>query len=163
MEQCGMEVIEFEGSNIMTRTLLPWNHWTPVLFEDLGKEMNRLFNHLGDENGESRAFAPRINIAETDKAYEVTLDLPGMKAEDFNIEFKDGQLWISGERKHEDEEKGKTFHRVERYYGQFRRVITLGTDVDSDKVEATYRDGVLSLQVPKVEAVQPRRINVKSS
>ena len=147
----------------MTRALSPWNHWTPVLFEDLGKEMNRLFNHSGDAaNGESRAFAPRIDIAETDKAYEVSLDLPGMKAEDFNIEFKDGELWITGERKQETADQGKTFHRVERYHGQFRRVITLGTDVDADKVEATYRDGVLSLHVPKVEAVQPRRINVKS-
>lgn len=146
----------------MTRALSPWT-WTPVTFEDLGKEMNRLFNHFGEgENGESRAFAPRIDIAETDTSYEVSLDLPGMNAQDFNIEFKDGQLWISGERKQTNDEKGKTFHRIERYHGQFRRVITLGTDVDADKVEATYRDGVLSLHVPKVEAVQPRRINVKS-
>lgn len=133
------------------------------MFEDLGKEMTRLFSHFGDaENGESRVFAPRIDIAETDTSYEVTLDLPGMTAQDFNIEFKDGQLWISGERKHANAQKGKTFHRVERYHGQFRRVITLGTDVDADKVEATYRDGVLNLHVPKAESVQPRRINVKS-
>lgn len=146
----------------MTRSLSPWTHWTPMMFEDLGKEMNRLFNHFGDtENGESRAFAPRIDIAETDTSYEVSLDLPGMNAQDFNIEFKDGQLWISGERKQANEEKGKTFHRIERHHGQFRRVITLGTDVDADKVEATYRDGVLTLHVPKIEAVQPRRISVK--
>jgi HSP20 family protein len=158
-----MEVRELEGSKIMSRALSPWSHWTPVLFEDLGKEMNRLLSHLGDaENGESRSFAPRIDIAETDKSYEVSLDLPGMKSDDFNIEFKDGQLWISGERKQQAEEKGKTFHRVERYHGQFRRVITLGTDVDAEKVEATYRDGVLKLHVPKVASVQPRRINVKS-
>jgi HSP20 family protein len=147
----------------MTRALSPWTHWTPVLFEDLGKEMNRLMNHFSDtENGESRLFAPRIDIAETDTSYEVSLDLPGMKTDDFNIEFKDGQLWISGERKQETAEKGKTYHRVERSYGQFRRVITLGTDVDAENVEATYREGVLNLHVPKVAAVQPRRINVKS-
>lgn len=147
----------------MTRTLSPWTHWTPVSFEDLGKEMNRLLGHFGDtENGESRGFAPRIDIAETYKSYEVSLDLPGLNSEDFNVEFKDGQLWISGERKQETEEKGKTFHRVERHYGQFRRVITLGTDVDAENVEATYRDGVLSLHIPKIAAVQPRRINVKS-
>jgi len=147
----------------MTRTLFPWTHWSPVSFEDVGKEMNRLLERFGDtENGESRLFAPRINIAETDKSYEVTVDLPGMKAEDFNIEFKDGQLWISGERKHEAEEKGKTYHRVERNYGQFRRVIALGADVEVEGVEANYRDGVLSLHVPKVAAVQPRRISVTS-
>jgi HSP20 family protein len=147
----------------MTRTLFPWNQWTPVLFEDFGKEMTRLMERFGDvDNGESRMFAPRVNIAETDKAYEVTVDLPGLKAEDFNIEFKDGQLWISGERQHESEEKGKTYHRVERNYGQFRRVIALGADVDAEGVEANYRDGVLTLNVPKVAAVQPRRIAVKS-
>jgi HSP20 family protein len=144
----------------MTRALSPWN---PMLFEDLGKEVNRLFNHFQDtENGETRAFAPRIDIAETDASYEVSLDLPGMKVDEFNVEFKDGQLWISGERKHESTEKGKTYHRLERYHGQFRRVIALGTDVDADKVEATYRDGVLSLHVPKLAAAQPRRISVKS-
>lgn len=147
----------------MARALSPWTQWSPVLFEDFGKEMNRLLGHFGDtENGESRLFAPRINIAETDQAYEVTVDLPGMKPDDFNIEFKEGQLWISGEKKQECEEKGKSYHRVERHYGQFRRVITLGTDVDAENVDATYRDGVLTLQVPKVAAVQPRRINVKS-
>lgn len=148
----------------MSRTILPWNAWNPGLFEDMGKEMNRLMERFYEgENGESRFFAPRLNIAETDTAYEVTAELPGMKPEDFNIEFKDGQLWITGERKQEAEEKGKTYHRLERRYGQFRRVITLGTDVDVDRVDASYRDGILSLNVPKIPAVQPRRINVKSS
>lgn len=147
----------------MSRTLLPWSHWTPGVFEDVSKEVNRFMERFYDgENGESHYFAPRVNIAETDQAYEVSLDLPGMKPEEFNIEFKDDQLWITGERKHETEEKGKTYHRVERSYGQFRRVISLGTDVDVEHVEANYRDGVLTLQVPKVPAAQPRRINVKS-
>src|SRR5262245_21010087 len=142
----------------MTRTLFPWTHWTPVSLEDFGKEVNRLFERFGDAEGnDARHFAPRVNFAETDNTYEVTVDLPGMKAEDFNIEFNDGQLWISGERKHEAEEKGKTFHRVERTYGQFRRVIALGADVNPEGVEANYRDGVLSLHVPKIEAVQPRK------
>lgn len=148
----------------MSRTLLPWNHWSPALFEDVGKEMNRLVERFydGETNGESRFFAPRLDIAETDTSYEVTVELPGMKSEDFNIEFKDGQLWISGERHQESEEKGKTYHRMERRHGQFRRVIALGTDVDVDKVEASYRDGILSLNVPKIPAAQPRRISVKT-
>jgi HSP20 family protein len=147
----------------MSRTLLPWTHWTPGLFEDVGREMNRFLDRFHDtENGESRFFAPRVNIAETDKAYEVTVDLPGMKSDEFNIEFKDGQLWITGERQQETEDKGKTYHRVERRYGQFRRVIALGADVDVDNVDANYRDGVLTLNVPKIPAAQPRRINVKS-
>ena len=145
----------------MTRTILPWSNWTPVLFEDLGKEMGRFVERFAEGEGDPRVFVPRINIAETDQSYEVTADLPGMKSEDFHIEFKDGQLWITGERKQAMEEKGKTYHRVERRYGQFRRVIALGTDVDVEHVDATYRDGVLSVHVPKVVAVQPRRVNVK--
>lgn len=147
----------------MTRTLFPWTGWTPVSVEDFGKEMSRMWDRLSDREGvDSRLFAPRVNIAETAKSYEVTADLPGLKSEDIQIEFQDGQLWICGERKHESEEKGKTYHRVERSSGQFRRVIALGSDVDPDHVEATYRDGVLTVVVPKVAAVQPRRINVKS-
>ena len=145
----------------MSRSLVRWNQFAPSLFEDVGREMNRVLQHFGDWEGQNGYFAPSINVAETEKTYEVSVDLPGMKAEDFNLEFKDGQLWISGERKHETEEKGKTYHRVERSYGQFRRVITLGTDIDADHVDAEYKDGVLNVRVPKAQAVLPKRIQVK--
>jgi len=110
----------------------------------------------------SQWFAPKTNLAETKTEYEITLDLPGLKAEDFNLEFSDGQLWITGERKREKEEKGKTYHRVERSHGQFRRGVSLGPDVNADKIEAHYRDGVLTVVVPKAEAACPKRIEVKA-
>jgi HSP20 family protein len=109
----------------------------------------------------SKCFAPDTNLAETDSQFEVTLDLPGMKPEDFNLEFNDGQLWITGERQQEEEEKGKTYHRVERSYGHFRRGISLGPDVDPEKIEATYKDGILTVVVPKAPAACPRKIEVK--
>lgn len=149
----------------MTRTMVPWTVEPPRLFEDFRREMNQLVsNFFGREDGglEGAWFTPRMNIAETDKSYEVTLDLPGMKPEEFDIELKEGQLWVTGERKHEKEEKGKTYHRIERQYGQFRRIIPLDLPVDADKVEAEYKDGVLHVTVPKSETAKPKRIEVKA-
>jgi HSP20 family protein len=126
--------------------------------------MDHLFERfMGADSGDSvsQFFAPETNLAETDQGYEITVDLPGLKSEDFNLEFNDGQLWITGERKQEKEEQGKTYHRVERSYGQFRRGISLGPDVDTEKIDATYKDGVLTVLVPKAEAVLPRKIDVK--
>ncbi len=144
--------------------LSPWDMRFPRWLEDFRREMDELFqNFLGSEQGgEAAVFAPRTNVAETDKAYEVTVDLPGMKPEEFNVELKDGQLWITGERKHEAEERGKAYHRIERAYGQFRRVIPLDQNVDPDKVAAEYKDGVLRIEVPKSEAAQPKRITVQA-
>jgi HSP20 family protein len=107
-------------------------------------------------------FAPRTNIAETETEYEVTVDLPGMKPEDLHVEIKGDQLWLSGERKHEQEEKGKTFHRIERRYGRFERVIPLACPTDEAKISAEYKDGVLRVTVPKAEEARPRRIEVKT-
>jgi HSP20 family protein len=112
--------------------------------------------------GSSRAFAPRVNVAETESGYEVSIDLPGMKPEEFEVELKDNHLWITGERKHESEEDGKTFHRIERRHGRFRRVVPLDAPIKAEAVEAEYRDGVLRINVPKTEEVRPKRIEVKS-
>jgi HSP20 family protein len=109
----------------------------------------------------SQFFSPETNFAETEKQYEITLDLPGVKPDDFNLEFDDGQLWITGERKEEEEVKGKTYHRVERNYGRFRRGVSLGPDIDADNIEATYKDGVLTVIVPKAPTACPKKIVVK--
>jgi len=149
----------------MTRMMVPWEVSGPRWFDDFRSEMNQLMtNFFGSENGgeEANPFTPRTNIAETETGYEVTLDLPGMKPEEFNVELKEGQLWVTGERKHEHEEKGKTYHRIERHYGHFRRVIPLDATVDAEKVEADYKDGVLHVTVPKSEAARPKRIEVKA-
>ena len=145
--------------------LSPWDVHGSRWFDSLRREMDQLFNQfLGAENGgeQLHMFAPRTNVAETDKHYEISVDLPGLKPEEFNVELKEGHLWITGERRQETEEKGKAYHRVERMHGQFRRVIPLGMDVDADRVGAEYKDGVLRITVPKTEAAQPKRITVKA-
>jgi HSP20 family protein len=105
---------------------------------------------------------PPANVAETEENVEVTVELPGMKPEEVHVEFKNGELWISGERKAETEEKGKAFHRVERSYGEFRRVIPMPAAVNEEKIEAEYREGVLRITVPKTEESKPRHIRVKT-
>lgn len=149
----------------MTRTLVPWTTTPSRLFESLRREMNELMDQFfGSDGGTEFAlwFAPRVNLAETDQAFEVTVDLPGMKPEEFSVELKEGQLWITGERRQESEEKGKTYHRVERQYGRFQRVIPLPAAVNPEKIEAEYKDGVLHITLPKDETAQPKRIPVKT-
>ena len=149
----------------MTRTILPWNTRGGNWFDAVRREMDELVTRLQDvdnANEELASFSPRTNVAETKDAYEISLDLPGMKSEDFNIELHEGRLSVWGERSREEENSDKTWHRVERYYGKFRRTFALGQDVDMDRVEASYKDGVLTLVVPKVEKAQPRKIQVKS-
>ncbi len=80
-----------------------------------------------------------------------------------HVEFKGDQLWLTGERKHETEEKGKTFHRIERRYGRFERVIPLACPVNEANIAAEYKDGVLHVTVPKAEEARPKRIEVKAA
>jgi HSP20 family protein len=148
----------------MFGTLVPWTTRFPQTlfrFEDeINRVMDRFFRE--EQGGEMlEAFVPRTNVAESDAAVEVTVELPGMKAEDFTLEIHNGNLWITGEKKEEKEEKGKTFHRLERRHGTFRRVVPLPTTVNAEKVEAIYRDGVLKVALEKKEEVRPKAIAVK--
>lgn len=148
----------------MSTTLIPWKNRLPGLFDDFEREMSTLMSRFGNLGGgaELRSeFGPMANIAESDTEYEVTVDLPGLTPDEINVEFKHGDLWITGERKQESEEEGKRYHRVERRYGQFQRVLPLGDDVDAEHVDAQYKDGVLRLVIPKTETSQTKRITVK--
>jgi HSP20 family protein len=148
----------------MTTTLVPWNTRLPSVLETFRREMDRVMNRFFSEEGD-RNLRPWLtldaNIAETDKEFEISVDLPGLKPDEFNVEFKDGCLWITGERKQEQEQSGKTYHVVERSYGHFRRVINLGNEVDPDRIQAHYKDGVLTVIVPKAESARPKKIEVK--
>ena len=115
----------------MTRMLVPWTTRLPRGLDVFRNELdNALGRFLGPLEGEEiDSFAPHMNVAESEEAYEVTVDLPGMKPEEFNIEVKSGELWITGERKQEEEQQGKTYHRVERIYGAFERTFTLPNSI----------------------------------
>ena len=105
---------------------------------------------------------PKADISETDHAVEVRMDLPGIKPEEIDIQLSNNLLTVSGERKEEKEEKGKTFHRVERRMGTFSRSILLPCCVQEAKVDATYGNGVLSISLPKTDEAKAHKIKVNS-
>ncbi len=147
----------------MVRYLKPWNGTSGQLFDAFRREVDDLVGRIQDPSSwsdELASFAPRTNVAETDKQYEITLDLPGMKGDQFNIELHEGRLTVSGERTKEEAQEGKTFHRVERYFGKFSRTFNLGQDVDDTGVRAEYREGVLHVMIPKTTKAQPKRVQV---
>ena len=121
----------------------------------------------GDGNGQEALtmaeWMPLVDVAEDDKEYLITAELPEVKKEDVKVTLENGRLTITGERKFEKEEKNKKYHRVERSYGTFARSFTLPNDVDAAKVNAEFKDGMLRVRVAKSEAAQPRQIEVKAS
>ncbi|GIV60667.1 Hsp20/alpha crystallin family protein [Rhodocaloribacter litoris] len=134
----------------------------------LQREFDRLFDSFlsparseDTDAREAALWTPRVDLVETDDAYLIHMDLPGMSKEDLNINFHDGTLTVSGERKFETQEKDRNYVRVERQFGHFYRSFTLPKAVDEGKIGATYKDGVLEIRVPKAEEVKPRRIEVK--
>lgn len=110
-------------------------------------------------------FMPRVDVSESDSAMNVTAELPGMEEKDFQISLENETLVISGEKKTDLDEKGKNYHRIERSYGSFQRVIPLVSDIQEDKVEAVFKNGVLNITLPKTPAAvkQTRKITIKSN
>ena len=103
---------------------------------------------------------PAVNVVETDKSFDMEVAAPGMKKEDIDVSLHEGTLTVSGERKSEREEKdGETF-RSERFYGRFQRSVLLPTKVAADKVNASYKDGILTVTLPKTEEAKPKQIQV---
>lgn len=147
----------------MVRHITPFGNTGMQLFDVFRREMEDLAGRMteGEDTSEGATFVPRTNVSETDVAYELTLDLPGMKSEDFNIELHEGRLTVSGERASEETVEGKKLHRVERRFGKFRRTFNLGHDVDSEKVSAEYDAGVLRVVVEKSAKAKPTKIEVK--
>ncbi len=132
---------------------------------NLREEMEELFSRaFGEEIGtwSSERTVPSLDVAETDGGIEVRVDIPGMDAKDIDIQVHGNLLTISGERKEEREEKGKTYHRVERRVGSFSRSVTLPCPVKEDAVDAQYKNGILTVKLPKTEEAKSRKITVKT-
>ena len=106
-------------------------------------------------------WAPSVDISEDDKEYLIKADLPEVDKKDVKITVQDGVMAISGERKYEKEEKGKKYHRVERSYGSFERSFMIPADAEEEKVSAQYKDGVLTVHLPKGETAKPKRKEIK--
>ena len=107
-------------------------------------------------------WAPRVDISETDNEFIIKAEIPEVGKEDLKVTVDNNVLTIRGERKQEKEEKGKKFHRVERYYGTFARSFTLPENVDQAKIEASFKDGMLNLRLPKTGEVRAKEIEVKA-
>ncbi len=142
--------------------------WDPFReLEDMSDRLNRVFgksgvrSQTGQESMTVADWTPPVDICETEREYLIKTDLPELKREDVKITIQEGVLTLFGERKLEQEEKGKKFHRVERSYGSFWRTFSLPDKVDETRVTAEFRDGVLTLHLPKSEKARSRTIDIK--
>jgi HSP20 family protein len=133
----------------------------------LRREMDRLFRDFlpAREGGDSSnaMWAPRTDLSETDDAFVLTMDLPGISPDDVEITFEEGALNISGERQFTQEQERGQYHRIERSHGRFFRSFRFGNNADPDRIDADFEDGVLTIKVGKVEERKPRRIEVGRS
>lgn len=120
--------------------------YRPVTF---GNFMDRFFNDDFVGGKSLSKFSPQVDIAETDKEFELHFHVPGMKKDDIKIDVQDDRLTVSGERKMENEKKEKNFHSVESYYGTFSRSFYLPDNANVEKIDASYKDGVLNIVIPK--------------
>jgi|SRR5579859_1605681 len=134
----------------------------------LQNRMNQLFNQafggfedFGFEQPLTSAnFLPPVDILEDEHNITLQAEIPGVKEEDLNITLENNLLTISGERKFKDEEKKDNFHRIERRYGKFTRTFTLPAGVDSQKVNATFENGILNITLPKREEFKPKQVKI---
>ena len=131
---------------------------------DLRDEIDRLFdsplNQLTRTSQLLSDWTPALDVYEEKDSFVVKAELPGMKKEEIEVAFHDGSLSISGERKSETQHEGAEVSRAERFFGRFQRTVTLPTAVAADKVKAAYKDGVLTVTLPKTEEAKPKQIDV---
>ncbi len=139
-------------------SMVPW--FPKELFE-----LDGVFDSLMSRQNESPAdmLGVRLDLTENDQAYEVQLDLPGIRPEDVDIQVENNLLTIRGQRREELEEGGKDkqYHRVERRFGSFSRSVVLPATVSDSEAVAEFKDGVLKITLPKSEQARPRKINIK--
>jgi len=135
------------------------NETMPQTFTSM---LDRFFNESINTRNFS-GFTPHVDACETEKGFEIELALPGVKKEDIDIDFQEGKLTITGERKFEKKEDNKRYHMLETQYGSFTRTFYLPDNVNPDQIKANLNDGVLHVIVPKDEQkVMKRRINISS-
>lgn len=125
------------------------------LFQDT---VNRMFSE-----GQARPWTPPVDIIETENELVLKADVPQVEQKDIDIQIENGTLTLKGERKFEDDQNGKGYHRIERSYGSFVRCFSLPDTVDAEKVRADYKAGVLTVTLPKKELAKPRSVRIEVS
>ena len=160
-------MILLTGGVIMT--LVKWNPSKELL--NVEREFNKLFNTFNrrfgfddstmNEELENAVWSPLTDISENKDQYILKMDLPGVSKENLKLNFHDGELIISGERKQEKEDKDSKYHRIERTYGKYYRSFTLPQTIQADKINAEFKDGQLTITVPKSEEAKPKELEIK--
>ena len=145
----------------MAMDITRWDPW-----KDLRDEIDRVFDSFFGRypavpSEHEGYFIPAIDVEETENEYIVKAELPGLSKEDIKISLRPDSITISGERKKEKEEKGKTYHRVEMLYGKFARTIQLPEEIQPDKAKAEYKNGILTVILPKSEKSKPKEIEIE--
>lgn len=117
----------------------------------------------GYREGEEEAcvWSPVVDIKEDENEVKVSAELPGLKQKDIKVTVNEGMLTIKGERKFEDEEKKKNYHRIERCYGSFSRSFSLPSNLEAEKIKASMNDGILEVTIPKKEEKKPKEISIE--
>ena len=139
-------------------------------FFDVDREFNRIFNSLGtrfgvikkdgDQEYENAVWMPLSDIYEDKDTYKIKADLPGIKRNDVKISYSNGELSISGERVQETETKDAKCHRVERTFGKYYRSFTLPNEIKEDKIKAEFKDGQLTITIPKADEIKSKEIGI---
>ena len=149
----------------MRDTIVRWDPFRDL--DSIQDELNRLFGRTftGAEAIRPAAvgsWMPSMDVFETEDKIVATVELPGIDPDDVEVAVEDFTLTISGTREFSSEVKEESFHRIERRYGSFSRAITLPQTTDTEKVEAAFDKGVLTVEVPKVEKAKPKKIQIKA-
>lgn len=138
--------------------------------ENVSERLSRLLaaSRAGASDGQKESMAladwvPAVDVLETDTEFQIRAELPGIEKEQVSLAVEEGVLTISGRREQEKEENGKRYHKIERAYGSFARSFTVPDIVDQHKVSAEFKNGVLTVRLPKSEKARPKSIEVKVS
>ena len=138
-----------------------WDPFREVVV--LQNRMNSLFREFNENDSPltTASFVPAVDVYEDAKKVVLKLEVPGMEEKDLDIRVENNTLTVKGERKFEKDDKAKGYHRMERAYGTFVRSFTVPTTVDAEKVAAEYKNGVLTVKLPKKEAAKPRQVKIE--
>lgn len=151
-------------------TLVRWNPSKELM--NVEREFNKIFNAFNNRFGfgdskedieemENAVWMPLTDIAENKDQYLLKMDLPGVTKSDLKLSYEDGELKISGERKQEKEDKDSKYYRIERSYGKYFRSFTLPKQIEADKIKAEFKDGQLTVTIPKSEEAKPKELEIK--
>ena len=144
--------------------IVKWDPWREIedMFDRYTRAIGAPRRSAGaGEMATTADWSPQVDIAESPQEFTIKAELPEIDKDDVKVTIDNGVLTLQGERKREIEQKDKKFHRIERFYGSFSRSFSLPDSVDASAAKATFKDGVLSLQIPKVAEVKPKGIEVK--